>query len=432
VKRTLAALAALLAAGITLALPVAWTERGTSRPVTAVETAASVPETDHGTAAPHDRAGAGAGGAPRWERRLTKLVAGVPMSVAVEEGGQSLFRFRPATPRVPASNEKLLLSMAILDALGPEDRIETSASAARFSHGVVRGDLWLEGGGDPTVTSADLARLAERIKAAGVRRITGSVLGSVEPFAHDWNAPGWKPRFRREEVGLPTALTFDRNTIRGRHIRHPERFAAASLAMHLRKLHVRIDHAPGAGHPPAHPLQNVATISSPPLMEILDAQDVDSINFYAEVLNKLLGYTASGAGTIAAGAEAIQSWAAANGVELEAHDGSGLSYANRVSAEGVVDLLEGAENEPWGPKLRSALPHAGQGTLRGRLAGIKLHAKTGTLHIASALSGWVWVHHDRTWAPFSILIGDIPTDRAIALEDQIVRMLARNARLPEV
>jgi serine-type D-Ala-D-Ala carboxypeptidase/endopeptidase (penicillin-binding protein 4) len=432
VKRTLAALAALLAAGITLALPAAWTERGTPRAVTAAATAASVPETHNGTAAPHDRAGGGGGGAPRWEQRLTKLVAGVPMSVAVEEGGQPLFRFRPATPRVPASNEKLLLSMAILDALGPEDRIETTASAARFSHGVVRGDLWLEGGGDPTVTSADLARLAERIKAAGVRRITGSVLGSVEPFAHDWNAPGWKPRFRREEVGLPTALTFDLNTIRGRHVRHPERFAAASLAMHLRKLHVRIDHAPGAGRPPAHPLQNVATISSPPVREILHAQDVDSVNFYAEVLNKLLGYTASGSGTIAAGAEAIQSWAAANGVELEAHDGSGLSYANRVSAEGVVNLLEAAENEPWGPKLRSALPHAGQGTLRGRLAGIKLHAKTGTLHIASALSGWVWIQHDRTWAPFSILIGDIPTDRAIVLEDQIVRMLARNARFPEV
>jgi D-alanyl-D-alanine carboxypeptidase/D-alanyl-D-alanine-endopeptidase (penicillin-binding protein 4) len=119
-------------------------------------------------------------------------------------------------------------------------------------------------------------------------------------------------------------------------------------------------------------------------------------------------------------------------VELEAHDGSGLSYANRVSAEGIVHLLEAAENEPWGPKLRSALPHAGQGTLRNRLAGIKLHAKTGTLHVASALSGWVWVKHDRTWAPFSILIGDIPTDRAIALEDQIVRVLARNARSPAV
>ena len=352
------------------------------------------------------------------------------MSVSVEEDGQALFRSRPATPRVPASNEKLLLSMAILDALGPEHRIPTTASATRLSHGVVRGDLWLEGSGDPTITSEHLGRLAQRIKAAGVRRITGSVLGSVEPFGHDWNAPGWKPRFRREEVGIPTALTFDRNTIHGHHVRHPERYAANSLAKQLRQLHVRVDHESGAGRPPAGPLNEVAAISSPPLIQILHEQDVDSVNFDAEVLNKVLGYSVSETGTIASGAAAIQQWAAENGVELEAHDGSGLSYANRVSAEGMVELLEAAESTTWGPKLRSALPHAGEGTLRGRLAGIKLHAKTGTLHIASALSGWVWIRHDRTWAPFSILVGDVATDRAIALEDQIVRVLARNARLP--
>jgi D-alanyl-D-alanine carboxypeptidase len=425
VKRTLAALAALLAAGLTLALPSAWTERGAPRSVAAVSTAATVPATHHQPQAAHDREGAAV---PRWKRRLDKLASGVPMSVFAEESGQPLFSARPGVERVPASNEKLLLSMAILDTLGTDHRIETTASAARFSDGVVRGDLWLEGTGDPTIASADLGRLAQRIKGEGVRRITGSVLGSVEPFAHDWNAPGWKPFFRREEVGLPTALTFDRNTIHGKHARHPERYAAASLAMHLRKLHVRIGHPPGAGRPPES-LDEVASISSPSLLQILHEQDVDSINFFAEVLNKLLGYTSNGTGTIAAGAAAIETWAAANGVDLEAHDGSGLSYADRVSAEGVVDLLEAAENQTWGPKLRGALPHAGQGTLRGRLAGIKLHAKTGTLRVASALSGWVWIRHDRTWAPFSILVGDVATDHAIALEDQIVRILARNARL---
>jgi len=262
-----------------------------------------------------------------------------------------------------------------------------------------------------------------------VRRITGAVLGSVEPFGHDWNAPGWKPRFRREEVALPTALTFDRNTIHGRHVRHPERFAAGSLLSHLRKEHVQVRRRSGTGHPPAG-VKEIARISSPPLIRILHAQDVDSVNFFAEVLGKLLGYTSpAGSGTIAAGAAAIRSWAAAHGVELEAHDASGLSSANRVSAAGMVELLQAAEAQPWGPRLRNALPHAGQGTLRGRLAGVKLHAKTGTLRIASALSGWVWLEHDRVWAPFSVFVGDVPTDRAVALEDQIVRILARSARL---
>jgi D-alanyl-D-alanine carboxypeptidase/D-alanyl-D-alanine-endopeptidase (penicillin-binding protein 4) len=422
VKRSLASLAALLAAGLTLALPPAWTERGAARPVPQqVDASRTVPITHHDGSS-------GSSGHPRWERRLTKLVRGVPVSVAVEEDGQPLFRSRPAVERVPASNEKLLLSMAILDALGPSHRIRTSANARRVSHGVVHGDLWLEGSGDPTITSGDLARLATRIKAAGVRRVTGSVVGSVEPFAHDWNAPGWKPFFRKDEVALPTALTFDGNTVRGRHVRHPERDAAAALASRLKKDHVRIGKRPAAGRPPEH-LPEIASISSPPLLEILHEQDVTSDNFDAEVLNKLVGYATSGSGTIAAGAAAIQAWAAQNGVELEAHDGSGLSYRNRVSAAGVVDLLEAAENEPWGTTLRNALAHAGQGTLRNRLAGVKLHAKTGTLRIASALSGWVWIEHDRVWAPFSILVGDVPTDRAIALEDQIVRVVAHEGRL---
>jgi serine-type D-Ala-D-Ala carboxypeptidase/endopeptidase (penicillin-binding protein 4) len=427
VKRTLASLAALLAAGLTLVIPGARTDSGTSRPVARAD-ASLAPGTFPATA-PHTTPSP-EGGSPRWTRRLDGLVKGVPISVAVLDGGRIVYHFRPATPRVPASNEKLLLSMALLSALGPEDRVPTTANATNRSHGVVRGDLWLEGAGDPTITSGDLARLARRIRAARVRRITGSVKASVEPFGHDWSAPGWKPKFRREQVALPTALTFEGNTIRGRHVRHPERFASESLLKHLRKLGVKVDGRAATGHAPtaAH---EVASITSPPLLRILHQQDVDSVNFFAEVLNKLLGYSSpSREGTIAGGAAAIQAWAAAQGVELEAHDGSGLSYANRVSAAGMVELLQIADASPWGPPLRSSLPHPGQGTLSGRLSGVKLRAKTGTLHIASALSGWIWLKHGRDWAPFSILVGNIDTDRAIALEDQIVRILSKSARPP--
>ncbi len=426
-KRTLASLAALLAAGLTLVLPGARTDPGPSRHVATAD--ASLVPGMNSAEAPHSTPGSG-NRSPRWIRRLDGLVKGVPISVAVLDDGGSVYHFRPATPRVPASNEKLLLSMALLSALGPDDRIPTTASAINRSHGVIRGDLWLEGAGDPTITSSDLARLAHRIRAAGVQRIAGSVKASVEPFAHDWSAPGWKPKFRREQVALPTALTFEGNSIRGRHVRHPERFASASLLQHLRQVGVKVDGRAGTGHPPRS-THEVASITSPPLLRILHQQNVDSINFFAEVLNKLLGYSSSAReGTIAGGAAAIQSWAATEGVELQAHDGSGLSYANRVSAAGVAELLQAADGTSWGVPLRNSLAHPGQGTLSGRLPGIKLHAKTGTLHIASALSGWIWLKRSRDWAPFSILVGNIDTDRAIALEDQIVRILSKSARSP--
>jgi D-alanyl-D-alanine carboxypeptidase len=428
VKRTLTALVALLAAGLTLVLPDVWRHSAPPRPVTATQTAL-IPET-HITPQKAAEPGASARTA-RWIRRLDKMVSGVPVSIAVQVDGESVYRSRPATPRVPASNEKLLLSMTLLDALGPGYRMQTLATAAQISHGVVRGDLWLRGSGDPTISSADLGRLAHRVRASGIRRVTGSVEASVEPFHHDWSAPGWKPRFRREEVALPTALTFERNTIRSKHVRHPERFAAVSFAKHLRAAGVHVEGKAGAGQPPATEGRRLASISSPSLLQILHAQNVDSVNFFAEVLNKLLGYTSPTAeGTIAGGAAQIQAWAASQGVDLEAHDGSGLSYANRVSASGMVELLEAAETEAWGPRLRSSLPHPGQGTLEGRLVGVKLHAKTGTLHIASALSGWIWLKRARDWAPFSILVGNTDTQRAIGLEDAIVRILAKSGRAP--
>jgi D-alanyl-D-alanine carboxypeptidase/D-alanyl-D-alanine-endopeptidase (penicillin-binding protein 4) len=427
VKRTLASLAALLAAGLTLFLPSARTDPGPTRPLATADT--SLVPGMNPAEAPHPTPGSG-NDSPRWIRRLDGLVKGVPISVDVLDDGRSVYHFRPATPRVPASNEKLLLSMALLSALGPDDRITTTANAINRSHGVVRGDLWLEGAGDPTITSGDLARLAHRVQAAGVQRIAGSVRASVEPFGHDWSAPGWKPKFRREQVAFPTALTFEGNTIRGRHVRHPERFASASLLEHLRKVGVKVDGRAGTGRPP-RATHEVASITSPPLLRILHQQNVDSINFFAEVLNKLLGYSSSAQeGTIAAGAAEIQAWAAAQGVELEAHDGSGLSYANRVSAAGMVELLQTAGTSSWGVPLRNSLPHPGQGTLSGRLPGIKLRAKTGTLHIASALSGWIWLKRGQDWAPFSIFVGNIDTDRAIALEDQIVRILSKSARPP--
>ena len=49
-----------------------------------------------------------------------------------------------------------------------------------------------------------------------------------------------------------------------------------------------------------------------------------------------------------------------------------------------------------------ALPAAGEGTLRHRLGGVRLRAKTGTLDNVSALSGWVWNDATDGWIEFSI------------------------------
>jgi D-alanyl-D-alanine carboxypeptidase/D-alanyl-D-alanine-endopeptidase (penicillin-binding protein 4) len=153
-----------------------------------------------------------------------------------------------------------------------------------------------------------------------------------------------------------------------------------------------------------------------------------SDNFYAEVLGKLLGAEVNGApGTIAKGAAAIRAYAEDHGVDVTAFDGSGLSHADRVTAEGIVRLLWVADAAPWAQALRFSLPTYGQGTLRHRSVDVDLRAKTGTLDGVSALSGWVRLERTDGWAEFSILSQGMTKDTASDLEDRIVRILAHFA-----
>lgn len=354
------------------------------------------------------------------------------MGVAVGVGGRALYAAGGRKPRVPASNQKLLLSMALLDLLGPGHRIPTRVTGAKIDAETMTGDLWVAGGGDPTLTDHDpgywgdlrattLARLAVRIKRSGVERIAGRVMGSGDFFGNDLDAPGWQPYVPWRYVQPLSSLALKGNNA---GFDHPARAVAAALTKELEKIGVPVAGDAGAGTPPARSSE-VATVRSPPLAEILSYTNATSNNFFAEMLGKLLGARALGPpGTIAKGARAIEAWARANGVPAVAHDSSGLSYANRVSASGVVKLLGVAESRPWAEALRAGLPAAGEGTLGSRLSELRVRAKTGTLfNGASALSGWVRSARSGRWIAFSILSRDV----AKGVEDRVVRIIARAA-----
>jgi D-alanyl-D-alanine carboxypeptidase/D-alanyl-D-alanine-endopeptidase (penicillin-binding protein 4) len=364
---------------------------------------------------------------PAWMRKIDRLVAGEPVGVSVREEGEFLYRHADVRRRAPASNEKLLLSMALLDRLGPEASLVTQAAAAAVPvAGVVAGDLWILGTGDPDVRRTTMVRLAQELVAVGVVRIDGAVLGSTGFFKRDWRAPGWKPDFPRTQVALPTALAYEGNQAGGVHITDPELRAARALTQELRSRGVAVAGKAGAAQAPAA-LVPVAQVESASLPELLDVMNQYSSNFWAEVLGKRLGAEAQGPpGSIAKGAAAIRTWAAQLGVVVKARDSSGLSYANRVSPTGIVRLLDLVEDRPWGEAFREALPEGGQGTLDRRLRGVPVHAKTGTLSSISALSGYVWMRNRSTWVEFSIL-SRLSKDEAVRIEDRVVQILWRDA-----
>ncbi len=364
-----------------------------------------------------------------WMTHIDQLIGSRSIGVAVASEGQLLYEHGDTVAHVPASNEKLLLSMALLSRMSPEATLPLTAEVPSVdAKGVVHGSLWLVGRGDPTVSKQRLTGLAAAVVNGGVTRITGSVRGSTDYFSHDWFAPGWKPDFPQDEVALPTALTYMGNTVHGTHVANPEKVAAATMTHMLKARGVAIAGTAASGVAPAS-LRSIATTSSPPLRQVLHDQNVDSVNFDAEVLGKLLGVLASGRpGTIAKGAAAIHAFAASHGASTTNEDGSGLSYSDRATALGIVKLLQVAQDSAWGPVLRATLPRPGVGTLEHRLPGIDVQAKTGTLTDISALSGWVGLATTGRPAVFSILSGGFDESAAKDIEDGIVTTLANHAR----
>ena len=297
---------------------------------------------------------------PKWVQRIDDVVGRDAVSVTIGYEGATLYRHKDWVGRAPASNEKLLLSMALLDQVPPDTTIPTRVLATKAvrDDGTLRGDLWIVGHGDPETDRQDLAALAADLQARGVERVRGRVMGSTGPFGRDWFAPGWKSYFPRYYIALPTALTYRYNRgPRGRNVNDPERRAAAELTKQLQQRGIKVRGKAGMGTPPGD-LVGLATRESEPFVSIMRRMNVFSSNFRAEVFGKFLGARVGGRGTIARGARAIEAFTQAHGVGVEANDGSGLSYANRVSTEGIVDLLWAAEASPVG---RDPARHAGAG-----------------------------------------------------------------------
>ena len=376
---------------------------------------------------------------PAWKHRLDDLISDRTMGVSVRLHGATLYRHASGRDRVPASNQKLLLTMALLNELSPSARMKTRAAAARVRGGTVRGDLWLIGRGDPTLTAGgqygrDLpfratgaGALARKLKAAGVTRITGSVVGARTYYARDWWAPGWGWDYPARYVPLAAGLSFEGNFRDGKHVRTPERLAARALTRKLRGLGIVVADSPRVGTPP-HELRTLAGVRSVRLRRMLQFMNRRSSNFFAEMFGKRLAVaTGTRPGSIAAGAAAVTTWARGQGLGVTARDASGLSRDNRVSPDTLTALLDG---QPLARRrmLRSTLAAGGQGTLKDRLHGARVRAKTGTLPEVSALSGYVYLERRQAWASFSILSRGMLKSTAADLEDRIVRLLLQRAR----
>jgi D-alanyl-D-alanine carboxypeptidase/D-alanyl-D-alanine-endopeptidase (penicillin-binding protein 4) len=311
--------------------------------------------------------------------------------------GAVVFAQNADTPLQPASNEKLCVSYAALVELGPAYRFRTEVLGEGRQVGKVwHGRLVLKGYGDPTLSSTGLARLADRIAARGIRRVTGHIVGDDSWFDARRTVTGWLPSFAVLESPPLSALVVDRGRREGRPVADPALAAAATLwrMLDARGISAR-DAQTGIAGPGA---VRLAKVDSRRLEKLLRDVNTDSDNFTAELVLKAIGRDALGRGTSAAGAAVVRSHLRAAGIPLAGVrivDGSGLSRENRVTARELAALLVAIWDDPrLRPLVRDSLAVAGMtGTLEHRLeyrpARGRVRAKTGTTAIASALSGYV-------------------------------------------
>ncbi|HEY7529802.1 MAG TPA: D-alanyl-D-alanine carboxypeptidase/D-alanyl-D-alanine-endopeptidase [Gemmatimonadota bacterium] len=146
--------------------------------------------------------------------------------VLVEDArtGEVLYERNARRHFVPASNLKLVVTAAALDALGPDYAWRTSlyATGPLRGDGTLEGDLVLYGRGDPNLSGRFVAggptaifeALADSLRVRGLRRVAGGVVADESWFEGEHTRPDWEAYDLLWWYAAPvSALSFNDNSI---------------------------------------------------------------------------------------------------------------------------------------------------------------------------------------------------------------------------
>jgi D-alanyl-D-alanine carboxypeptidase/D-alanyl-D-alanine-endopeptidase (penicillin-binding protein 4) len=321
---------------------------------------------------------------------------------AVSLDGRLVGERNPDVVVIPASNEKLLVAAVAEQVLGSDFVYTTTVVGPEPVGGVIDGDVYLVGGGDPLLSgdwyaTAELDRfqpfnltsidaLVTQLTDAGVSQIAGTVRGDGSRYDDEWYAPGWGGGVAGLEAGPYDALLVNDSRVLGDEQRgaDPNETGAREFVRILAAEGIVVTGGAATGSAPAN-LSQLASIDSLPLPAVIAEMLANSDNNTAELMVKEIGLVASGAGTRVAGLEAIADTIAGWGIDvtgLSLGDGSGLSLDNRITCTTLLGVLQ---HVGFDSATGQGLAVAGEaGTLvdifgETPVAG-RLRGKTGTLN----------------------------------------------------
>lgn len=127
--------------------------------------------------------------------------------------GSELFQRSGGRASIPASNTKIITAAAAMHTLGPSYRFRTEVvSRAKITGSTLDGRLYLKGYGDPTARVSDYADLARRVRAAGIRTVTGKLVVDASYFDGVRYNPTWKTSYADDYYAAPiSAVTLAPN-----------------------------------------------------------------------------------------------------------------------------------------------------------------------------------------------------------------------------
>lgn len=423
---------------------------------------------------------------PDFFDTLDELMATAPSSacvhVTLEDRAPALYESNASIQVMPTEAFLLLTLATAHRELGPDHTYSTAVlSIVPLDDGVVNGDIYLVGGGDPLLLTPEFAatlepgenrlhtsveNLAQQLVDEGLALVTGAVVGDATRYDDFLYVGTWPESLvTSENIGTLLALQFDdgwvqfpvpdsagegeevaeeatEETVGYQAAENPPFYAAALFDDMLEARDVVIRRSPRSeAVPDEEEVYILATIESAPLsdyyQQILDNRDIET----TELLLKEIGQVTSGLGSTRAGSRAVETVLAGIGVDVDEFqllqfDGSGLDPANVSTCPVFTALLDSDEFSPFFHEL---LPTAAEDpSLQSRFAGVenpgRIRAFTGSSSNATAMVGYIGIGRDQelTFAFIANQQGAQDNRSLRELEGRIVTHLASLESKPSI
>jgi D-alanyl-D-alanine carboxypeptidase/D-alanyl-D-alanine-endopeptidase (penicillin-binding protein 4) len=318
-------------------------------------------------------------------------------------------------PVSAASLTKIATTLAALAKWDTQYQFETKIySTGEIKDGVLQGDLWVEGSGDPFFVWEEAIALGNALEKLGIRRITGDLI-VTDKFYMNYQS--------KAQVGgelLKQALDFKlwSSEIEQQYLTLPLGTSRPQLAI-AGQVKVK-------NNPPNNS-RLLLRHQSLPLLEILKQMNIYSNNEMAQMLADAVG-SATDVARYAAQAAKVPT------TEIQLINGSGLGVDNRISPRATCRMLMAIKEslQPHSLSVGDLFPVAGRdtvGTLQNRQIPMGSAVKTGTLAQVSALAGIIESGEHHTPICFAIINSGSQIEYFRQQQDLLLQRLALHWQL---